>query len=185
MPCVGLMTTNPMQCGALTRDGDPCKSMPVAGSQRCRMHGGTNPGRPIETGRYSVVHRAALAEKVQRFLDDPAPGDLTAELAMMRALFQEYLDRYPDGVRLPVEEIERMYSMIGAVSHLVERIARILNQSALTVAEVQLLQVTIAHLVMEYVDGSDRQIAFLDALAATLSGGGRGPGVRLTTDASA
>ena len=46
------MTDNPMRpaetapvsqvsrCGARTRSGAPCKSAPVSGRRRCRMHGG-------------------------------------------------------------------------------------------------------------------------------------------------
>jgi glucans biosynthesis protein len=30
------------RCGARTRSGAPCKSAPVTGRQRCRMHGGAD-----------------------------------------------------------------------------------------------------------------------------------------------
>jgi hypothetical protein len=46
------MTDNPMrpaetvpqqsQCGARTRSGAPCRSAPVTGRRRCRMHGGAD-----------------------------------------------------------------------------------------------------------------------------------------------
>jgi hypothetical protein len=48
------MTGNPMhppeaetmsqaaRCGAKTRSGTPCKSAPVTGRRRCRMHGGAD-----------------------------------------------------------------------------------------------------------------------------------------------
>jgi hypothetical protein len=48
------MTDNPMhsavpdtsvgvgRCGARTRSGEACKSAPVTGRRRCRMHGGAN-----------------------------------------------------------------------------------------------------------------------------------------------
>jgi len=32
-------------CGAKTRSGHPCRMPPVTGKTRCRMHGGTPPGR--------------------------------------------------------------------------------------------------------------------------------------------
>lgn len=50
-----ILTDNPMQpsdltsrlyCGARTRSGGACRSPVVKGRQRCRMHGGTNPGAP-------------------------------------------------------------------------------------------------------------------------------------------
>ena len=34
------------RCGAKTRSGAPCRSHPVHGRYRCRMHGGTSPGAP-------------------------------------------------------------------------------------------------------------------------------------------
>lgn len=180
MPCVDAMTTNPMQCGAQTRDGDPCKAAAMENG-RCRMHGGTNPGRPITTGRYSVAHRRTLAEKMQRFLEDPQPADLSAELALMRALLDEYLGRFAGDVLMAPQEIEQAMGMVESISQLVERISRILNTTALTTAEVQLLQASLGDLVMKYVDPAKR-LAFLDELTATLSGGRGGPGARLTID---
>ena len=55
------MTDNPMhpaetrsvspydRCGARTRSGEPCKSAPVTGRRRCRMHGGAD-GSGAPTG---------------------------------------------------------------------------------------------------------------------------------------
>ena len=34
--------SQPSQCGARTRSGAPCKSAPVTGRRRCRMHGGAD-----------------------------------------------------------------------------------------------------------------------------------------------
>jgi hypothetical protein len=68
------MTDNPMRpaetapvsqvdrCGARTRSGAPCKSSPVTGRRRCRMHGGADgSGAPkgakngnYKHGRYTV-----------------------------------------------------------------------------------------------------------------------------------
>lgn len=53
------MNGNPMQCGAKTRSGQPCKSPPMANG-RCRMHGGRSTGRPVIHGRFT---KAALAER--------------------------------------------------------------------------------------------------------------------------
>jgi len=56
----------PHRCGAKTRAGMPCKTPPVRGRTRCRMHGGTSPGAPKgncyawKHGRYSA---AAIAER--------------------------------------------------------------------------------------------------------------------------
>ncbi len=43
-PASNLLNTR--RCGAKTRKGTPCQGPVVRGKRRCRMHGGTNPGRP-------------------------------------------------------------------------------------------------------------------------------------------
>lgn len=151
-------------CGARTRDGDPCKNVPVHGAQRCRMHGGASPGRPVIHGRYSLAHRAALADKMRAFLEDPRPGDLSHELALMRALLADFLDRFPTGQPLPAKEIERIMAMIAEVSRLVERISRIQNATALTAAEVRLLEAVLADLLTRYLDDPTKRLRFLDEL---------------------
>jgi hypothetical protein len=110
---------------------------------------------------------------------------LTAELALMRALLQDYLDRYADGVSLPAKEIGRIYELIEAIGRLVERIARIFNQPALTQAEVQLLQARLSDLLVKYVDDPTKRLDLLDELAATLDGDRAAPRARLTVDATA
>ncbi len=146
------------------------------------MHGGTSPGRPVIHGRYSLIHRAALADKVATFLADPRPGDLTDELALLRALLQDYLERFPDGVPLDVSEIGRVMDMVDAVARLVARISRIMNQTALTQAEVQLLQVRIVDLLVKYVADPAQRLAFLDELTATFSRDSGGARTALTAD---
>lgn len=89
---------------------------------------------------------------------------------------------------MPVKEIGRLYEFIEAISRLVERISRIINSTALTAAEMALLEARLADLVMRYVPGLEQQLAFLDELAAlsgviqaaraclTLNGGAAGMG---------
>jgi hypothetical protein len=128
------------------RTGEQCQNPAVESFSVCRHHGAGTParntvgGRPVIHGRYSLQHRARLAEKQAQFLDDPSPGDLTGELALMRALLQEYIDRYPTETPLPAQEIERIFGMVEAISRIVERIAKILTSTALTQADLMLLQ---------------------------------------------
>jgi glucans biosynthesis protein len=71
-------TNNPLQpanlasaprCGARTRLGAQCQSPAVRGRQRCRMHGGTNPGPP-KGNRNAWKHgdRSAEAEEQLKIL---------------------------------------------------------------------------------------------------------------------
>jgi hypothetical protein len=130
------------------------------------LHGG-NAGRPIDTGRYSIK-RTALIEKAQAFMADSNPADLTGELVLMRTLLQDYLDRFEDGVKLPYDDIERIFGMIEAIGRMIERIAKILNSTALTQAEVQYLQARIADLLTVYVPDAIKRAQFMAELSAAV-----------------
>jgi hypothetical protein len=77
------MTDNPMRptdttalsqanrCGAKTRSGAPCKSAPVTGRRRCRMHGGAHgSGAPSgsRNGNYKHGRYTAETAAARRFL---------------------------------------------------------------------------------------------------------------------
>jgi hypothetical protein len=61
------------RCGAKTRSGAPCKSAPVTGRRRCRMHGGADgSGAPSGSRNGNYKH-----------------GRYTAEVAAMRRWLRE------------------------------------------------------------------------------------------------
>lgn len=99
---------------------------------------------------------------------DSNPADLTGELALMRALLQDYLDRFEDNVKLPYDDIERIFGMIEAIGRMIERIAKILNSTALTQAEVQYLQARIADLLTVYVPDAIKRAQFMAELSAAV-----------------
>lgn len=61
------------------------------GHGRCRHHGGSNPN--VEN-RYSELLNDSIGEKLAKFLMDPNPLDLRAELAAARALFEDFVERH-------------------------------------------------------------------------------------------
>jgi hypothetical protein len=61
------------------------------GVGRCKFHGGLT---PVKHGRYSAMHREELRGLIEKFEADPEPLNILPELASMRALFQDYVDRY-------------------------------------------------------------------------------------------
>lgn len=81
-----------MQCGAKTRSGGPCKSRAMPNG-RCRMHGG-KAGRPITHGRYSKISRPRIAELLAEQEQDPDPLNILPEIRLLRALIQDYIERY-------------------------------------------------------------------------------------------
>ena len=156
------------RCGAKTRSGTPCQNWGMENG-RCRMHGG-KAGRPITHGRYSVKHRASLQAKMNEFLDDPQPGNLKHELALQRALLQDFLDRLGDPNLISIKVRVHAFDMIDAISRLVERISRILNQTALTQIEVQLMLSTFQDLLLEFIDDPDRRLEFMDKFRSRFTG---------------
>jgi len=70
----------------------------------------------------------------------------------LRALLEEYLDRFGDDMRLNHQNVGHIQGMVTDIGRLVERIARIQNQTALTVAEIQLLNVRLSDLIVKYVE---------------------------------
>lgn len=165
------MIPDELRCQAKSKQtGERCKLKAVEGKRVCRFHGGLSPGRPIIHGRYSTVKRAALQEKIEQFEADPAAGDLRSELAVLRALLQDYLDRFPDGIPLTAGDIDRIYDMIESIGRLVERIAKILSMTALTQAELQLLQVTLIDAIKDFIPEPERQRAFVSRIGLALGG---------------
>jgi hypothetical protein len=71
------MTDNPMRltetgvvsqasrCGARTRSGAPCKSAPVTGRRRCRMHGGADGNGAPKGERNGNYKHGRYTEQVQ------------------------------------------------------------------------------------------------------------------------
>jgi hypothetical protein len=87
------------QCTARRkRDGQQCTRWAQKGYTVCRVHGAGSKarpgGRPIQTGRYSRLKREALRTLYQEYLGDPEPLHLYDELAMLRALVQDFVERY-------------------------------------------------------------------------------------------
>ena len=154
------MTNN--LCGAKTRAGTPCKK-PAMSNGRCRLHGGTSPGRPIIHGRYSVKHRESLHNKVQEFMNDPAPANLMGELAVQRAFLQDFLGKLTDQP-IDVKTTNHVFDMTEAIGRLVERITRMLNQTAVTQMEIAFLQATITNLIVKYIDDPNKRLEFVAEL---------------------
>ena len=162
------------QCTAKSkRSGERCKANAVEGYTVCRMHGAGSPhqgkpgGAPIKTGRYSIK-RTELARKAQEFANDTTPGDLTGELVLMRALLQEYLDRFDDNARLPFDDIERIFGMVEAIGRLVERIAKVLATTALTQVEVQRFEQAFLAELPKYVPEPSKRVELIKAIGWTL-----------------
>lgn len=152
-------------CGAKTRNGGvPCKGQSMENG-RCRMHGG-KAGRPPTTGLHSIRYRSKLADRAADFMADPEPGNLAHELAMARALFQDFSSRF-DTFAARGEDVASMMALLTEITRIVERMAKIEDRHALTMAEVQYLTARMADILVTYVP-VDRRAAAIDELEAAL-----------------
>ncbi|MCH7589355.1 MAG: hypothetical protein IIC78_15165 [Chloroflexi bacterium] len=154
-------------CGAKKRAGGECKNRAGKGTEhlgegRCRLHGGAGSGRPIIHGRYSLKHRENLQAKVQKFLEDSKPGSLFDELALERALLQDLLDK----VTGQIDQKTRgaIVFLISEIRKTVESISRMMNQTALTQADIKFLQAVLSDLLIRYIDDPEKRLAFLGEL---------------------
>ena len=86
-------------CGAKARrTGRPCGNVagfrtPHVGEGRCYLHGGLN---PIKHGRYSTITRERIRDLIAAHEADPDPLNILPEIAALRALFQEFIERYDE-----------------------------------------------------------------------------------------
>ena len=135
------------------------------GEGKCWLHGGADGiGRPIIHGRYSVKHRQSLHDKMQEFLDDPAPANLMHELAVERAFLQDFLSKISGNDKIDIKTTNHVFDMTEAISRLVERISRMLNQTAITQMEITFLQATITNLIVKYIDDPTKRLEFVAEL---------------------
>jgi nucleotide-binding universal stress UspA family protein len=86
------------KCGAKTKSGRPCqntagKKTDHVGEGRCWLHGGAT---PIKHGRYSVIQRQNIKERIAQFESDADPLNLLPEVLLLRALTADLIDRYDE-----------------------------------------------------------------------------------------
>ena len=90
----------PERCAAQCRDGGYCTQYPVDGSERCRMHGGTQPtgvdSPNFEHGAYSKHMRSDLTEAEKEAFDELTESleDPEQTLDAIRELAAEALLKY-------------------------------------------------------------------------------------------
>ena len=88
-------------CGAKTRSATPCQRPPVAGRERCRLHGGATPigaGSPhFRTGRHSRYLPTRLAARYDEAQADQRLLELRDDIALVDARIADLLARVDTG----------------------------------------------------------------------------------------
>lgn len=165
------------RCGAKTRQGASCKQVagartPHTGQGRCWLHGGRT---PIKHGRYSTIKRDDIRQLVEQHADDPDPLNTFPELALARALLQDYIERYDQwreaflawhasftsGETAPkprqVLDLADAVSFASDVTKIVERIEKARAENAISRPELLRVMDEMARVVKAHVDELDTQ----------------------------
>lgn len=146
------------KCGAKAKGtGKPCRrpqgwGTDHPGAGRCKLHGGAT---PIKHGRYSGIQREDFKARIDRFLADPDPLDLSSEVALLRAFLEDFVDRWdvifgPDGALLAWHEsfhtgegvprprqmpdFATLTVLVDRVGKMVERIHKMKTEGAISMA---------------------------------------------------
>lgn len=146
-------------CGARTRSGgrhrtchQPAGSRTDhAGQGRCWLHGGRS---PVYSGRYSQIMHTTLRDLIQRHAEDPDPLNIFPELAHLRALAEDYVNRYgsitnaiihwnetrAEGERpARILDLASAASLLEAITRVVERIENVRAANAISRPELNRL----------------------------------------------
>jgi hypothetical protein len=163
------------RCSATAKNtGEQCQNPAVEGWDVCRVHGAGTPkegatgGAPPTHGRYAAKRRESLQEKIEEYREEDDPAEMWEELALLRAVLQEWLAE--------VETLDE--DTVGVILDLQDSIRRTLDtlnkmeaRTALTAAEVEYLQARIADVFESYVPEEKRGEA-LDTLKKITGGNG-------------
>jgi hypothetical protein len=109
------------------------------------MHGG-KAGRKPTHGLYSMEHQTKLTELVDSFKKLEDPLDLKPELAMLRSLVHDWVNRYTENREalllwsrsftppkpVIVHDVSEGWKILEAISRVVERIEKARSQNAIS-----------------------------------------------------
>lgn len=150
------------RCEAKTRNGGLCQKYAMENG-RCKLHGGKSlrgPAHPnYKNGLYAKDTPEKYREKAERFIEAD-PFDLASEIALLRTLLAEYFSRF-EHANLDQGAIFSMSQLVSEISKVAERLSRIKNETALTGAEIALLEMRISGAITRYIDDPAKRKAFI------------------------
>lgn len=161
-------------CGAKLRGKDrTCRKSPMANG-RCRLHGGLTPSGPESAnyvhGRYAESFKGVLAEKFKEAEGDGKPLDLLPELYVQRALLSQYIETVTKKKTPGIVDLKRISMLVEDVVKTAATIAKVRNDTALTIAEVRFFQSSVTRLLEKYVPDPDKRRNFISELYTLIPG---------------
>lgn len=134
------------------------------GAGRCKLHGGSS---LVKHGRYSTVRREPLKRLIEKHEADPDPLNLLPELALLRALLEDFIERHEtfrqalvnwnatrNGTERPARilEIDDAESLLDATGRMVARVEKIRAVNAVSQPELYRIMAEMSRVVAEHVD---------------------------------
>jgi hypothetical protein len=157
------MNDDAKRCTATAKSsGERCKNPAVKGWDVCRMHGAGSPkdettgGAPPTHGRYSAKRRESLQEKIQEYREEDDPTQLWEELALLRAVLQEWLSNLET---VDEDTVGVILDLQNSIRRTLDTINKMQTRSALTAAEVEYLQARMADVFKSYVPRENQEDA--------------------------
>ncbi len=140
------------------------------GIGRCHLHGGRTPAR---VGRYSEITRQRIRELIEKQAADPEPLSLLPELALLRALVIDFIERYDvwreallawwkswntdhaEARPHQVLDIADAYKLLAEVGRITERIERVRAANAISRPELLRVMSEMGNIVTQFVTNPD------------------------------
>ena len=130
-------TTNP-RCDARSKQtGEQCRKYAVAGSRKCRYHGGLTP-RGVQSPHYKAGLYAKSLKSLRETIADLDKPELRDELAMARGALMLFLEEFGD-----VERVVALKGGLGALMAALEQIRRIVDTMTRPQPVLQAVSVTV------------------------------------------
>ena len=160
-------------CGAKNRSGKTCKNPPLKnGNGRCRMHGGKTPNGPdsvhFKHGRYAEVFKGKLAERFMQAQTDSKPLDLLPELYVQRSLLAHYIETVSKTDKPTIKDLKQVSLLAEDVVKTAATIAKVRNETALTIAEIRFIQNSMLKLMEKYVPDPNERRSFIEDIRGLL-----------------
>lgn len=121
-------------------------------------------------GRYANVFRGQLAEKFLHATEEEAPLDLLPELAVQRAVLAQHIEKVSNKTKVEVGDLNAISRLTEDVVRTAATIAKVRNETALTIAEIKFIQSGMMRLMEKYVTDPNRRRDFIAELRALIPG---------------
>jgi len=126
------------------------------GYGRCKQHGGEVENKAVGRLKHGMTSKylsQAVQDKIQKYMADPDPSNITQELAKSRALAEitlEMILEAGDPAAL-ASNIPSIQKQLTAITEMADRLTRIEQRYALTAGQIAYVQSTMVQLINTYI----------------------------------